>query len=270
MRRRNCKGRVMFTCSSRLPPIISEFNQSENSKGSVGYISTRSRMETIARLELLLTDQLSAERNHGTAALLTDDQLQESLEKYHLLSSQLYQRHVLSAAQWDPAFVRRTENSTRKTSSMQARKLSERVFSLLCAFVTHHSPPVRSTATRGLGSFPEQRSAIALQTLSKAPRMPEETAKLPSQKQQNPKKSRSSAAVKLQKLPVDLFAAEGDVGLTTSRDFGVVEQTTCGVFVLAMEDEFEQVRLAAIESIRKLGLASLQFAQESCTHLIGT
>jgi hypothetical protein len=69
---------------------------------------------------------------------------------------------------------------------------------------------------------------------------------------------------------IDLFAAEGDVGLATAQDFGVVEQTSCGVFVLAMEDEFEQVRLAAISSIRQLGLSSLPFATEAVMHLIGT
>lgn len=102
--------------------------------------------------------------------------------------------------------------------------LEHQIFTLVCDQMNDSSCNVRKHTCTTLSLFTRTPSTTLTQTLSKKPLTEGQTR---------------------QRQPADAYEGEGDVSVT-ELGFKAVDRGSCGAFILALEDESMQVRLAAI------------------------
>ncbi|KAJ1975912.1 hypothetical protein H4R35_002927, partial [Dimargaris xerosporica] len=144
-------------------------------------------------------------------------------------------------------------------------QLASDAFVKVCDMVNDISMSVRTEACVLLGSYHHVPFSLLSQTLSK---------KVMSHLKRRPPlgKHRSSASAdsgsspgrgKRSMIPV----AEGDLDVG-SDEFRILDSGACGAFVHGLEDEYREVRHAAINSIGELCLGSAEFAKLAVDYLV--
>jgi integrator complex subunit 4 len=113
-------------------------------------------------------------------------------------------------------------------------RLIDDAFVKICDLVNDWTIEVRIHVCEIMGKFRGVETTVLRQTLSKNILQPK---KRPKQNQNHAPKKR--------KRDVDTAFSLGDQDLD-EKEMGLVEASSCGAFIHAMEDEFQEVRDAAI------------------------
>ncbi|CAG8437059.1 10503_t:CDS:1 [Ambispora gerdemannii] len=130
-------------------------------------------------------------------------------------------------------------------------------FIKICDMISDGSVKIRSKACANLGSCRDVSEAILLQTFSK-----EIMSHL---KRKNPIKSGGggSKSKKQRQLP----KPDGDFDVE-SDEFRLLDSGACGAFIRGLEDEYQEVRNASIDSICKLCMYSTKFSERAKDFLV--
>jgi integrator complex subunit 4 len=134
-------------------------------------------------------------------------------------------------------------------------QIGDDAFQKICNMVNDFSLQVRQRAVNLLGDMKEMNSQMLLQTLSK--RILEFVGDKPFRS-----KNYYFDEERIQGY------TEGDIDIVKSKYINISDATSAGAFVHGLEDEFLEVRNAAIDSIRKLAQKSDEFARTSLEFLV--
>jgi hypothetical protein len=135
--------------------------------------------------------------------------------------------------------------------SLAKWKVRNRVFVLLCAAVLDPNLAVRETAARSIGSLPLPSHQYLMQSLSKKNLM---------EKRAEYGGGGGGGFDDASLLPANFSPEWGSELLQ--------DQQAVGAFVHALEEEFAEVRLAALESMCELSLQYAPFAGEALDHIV--
>ncbi|CAG8615335.1 3538_t:CDS:1 [Ambispora leptoticha] len=141
--------------------------------------------------------------------------------------------------------------------SKESISLVDDAFIKICDMISDGSVKIRSKACAILGSCRDVSEIILLQTFSK-----EVMSHL---KRKNPIKSGGGGSKnkKQRQLP----KPEGDFDVE-SDEFRLLDSGACGAFIRGLEDEYQEVRNASIDSICKLCMYSTKFAERAKDFLV--
>ncbi|KAL1916084.1 uncharacterized protein VTP21DRAFT_6088 [Calcarisporiella thermophila] len=131
-------------------------------------------------------------------------------------------------------------------------RMVDDVFVKICDMVNDGTAKVRSKACNLLGTFRQVNIKFLSQTFSK---------QIISHLRRKVPMGRSKGSKKL--IPV----AEGDFDVE-SDEFRLLDSGACGAFVHGLEDEYQDVRLASIDSICELSMYNKEFAIQSVDFLV--
>ncbi|KAJ1658874.1 hypothetical protein IWQ61_001967 [Dispira simplex] len=165
----------------------------------------------------------------------------------------------------------------RKQDVADSTRLVDNAFVKICDMVNDISMNIRTEACILLGSYYDVQSNYLSQTLSKKimshlkrrhpfgksggkndqlGRSPPSSGSGGSHQGSHPKSRRGM-------IPV----AEGDLDVE-SNEFRILDSGACGAFVHGLEDEYREVRNAAITSLCELCLRSAEFAKQAVDYLV--
>jgi integrator complex subunit 4 len=142
----------------------------------------------------------------------------------------------------------------------ETTRLIDDAFNKVCDLVNDSAITVRTKACVMMASYQNVGSDTLNQTFSKQI-MSHLKRKIPRYKMQQKKYANSNNT---NALPV----AEGDIDVE-SNEFHLLDSGACGSFIHGLEDEFQEVRNAAIDSICELCMYNEQLAKKAVEFLVG-
>ncbi|KAJ1674790.1 hypothetical protein EV182_002556 [Spiromyces aspiralis] len=145
-----------------------------------------------------------------------------------------------------------------KNDMVEYIRLLDDAFVKICDMVNDSSVIVRQRACTVLGRFYNVNSKFLFQTLSKQV--------MSNLKRYVPKGKRESARQQ-QKAKSKSGKATGDANVE-SESFRLLDSGAAGAFVHGLEDEYQEVRDAAIESITELSIRSNEFGAKTVDFLV--
>lgn len=140
----------------------------------------------------------------------------------------------------------------------ETTRLIDDSFNKVCDLVNDSAITVRTKACVMMASYQNVGSDTLNQTFSKQI-MSHLKRTIPRYKMQQKKYQKTAAA-----LPI----AEGDIDVE-SNEFHLLDSGACGSFIHGLEDEFQEVRNAAIDSICELCMYNEQLAKKAVEFLVG-
>ncbi|KAJ1964138.1 hypothetical protein GGI12_001622 [Dipsacomyces acuminosporus] len=143
-------------------------------------------------------------------------------------------------------------------------RLLDDAFVKICDMVNDNSVIVRQRACTILGRFKDVDSKFLSQTFSKQV-MSNLRRYVPRGMRES---TRRNQGIKTRQIkPSNIPTPEGDVDVE-SDEFKLLDSGAAGAFVHGLEDEFQEVRDAAIESITELSVNSTEFAAKAVDFLV--
>ncbi|RKP34355.1 armadillo-type protein [Dimargaris cristalligena] len=149
----------------------------------------------------------------------------------------------------------------RKHDYSDSIRLVDDAFVKVCDMVNDISMTIRTEACVLLGSYFDVQFNYLSQTLSK--KIMSHLKRRPAFAKGGSKRDGGSGRSNRNIIPV----AEGDMDVE-SDDFRILDSGACGAFVHGLEDEYREVRNAAINSICELCLQSAEFSQQAVDYLV--
>ncbi|KAI9024020.1 armadillo-type protein [Hyaloraphidium curvatum] len=188
----------------------------------------------------------------GPASLAPDAQTYSRLCALLKDTSATVRRHAIDLV-WSMASERTLAIITVENEGQRLRLLDD-AFSRLCDLVNDGEVPVRVHVAATLGKFRGVETLLLKQTLSKQILKPK-------------KRSGGQGPKRKKRKTVDTSFSIGDVD-AEEGEVALMEASSCGAFIHALEDEFEEVRNTAIDSLRDLCVSNLEFARYAIDFLL--